>query len=122
MSLIALTRPGGASRTMAFGGLTDEGKGGALLSADLKLKRETEQSEATVRQQVTVYFEQMRKPVYAYVLVVCGSAQRDEEITQDTFLRLHAHLHAGRTLDNVLGWVFRAAHNLAVNEAQSRKW
>ena len=105
---------------MAFGGLTDQGKGSALLSADFK--RETEQSEATVRQQVTVYFEQMRKPVYAYVLVVCGSAERAEEITQDTFLRLHAHLHAGRTLDNVRGWVFRVAHNLAVNEAKSRKW
>ncbi len=38
-----------------------------------------------------------------------------EEIAQETFLRLFEHLREKKREDNLHGWAFRVAHNLAIN-------
>ena len=68
--------------------------------------------------EVVRHFEELRGPVYAYLYTLCRNPERSEEMTQDVFLRLHAYLRAGNRVDNPRGWVFRVAHNLAVNEAK----
>src|SRR5262249_33149549 len=37
-----------------------------------------------------------------------------EEIVQETYLALFRHLRLGRPRDNLRGWLFRVAHNLAL--------
>jgi DNA-directed RNA polymerase specialized sigma24 family protein len=64
---------------------------------------------------VTRLFEQLRLPVYRY-LVTCYCQPSDaEEITQDVFLRLYGALAEGQRIESPRAWVYRVAHNLAVN-------
>jgi RNA polymerase sigma-70 factor (ECF subfamily) len=61
-------------------------------------------------------FEQQRLPVCRY-LVSLGLRQAvASEIVQEAFLRLYRHLRSRGRCENLRGWVFRVAHNLAVNE------
>lgn len=73
-------------------------------------------------EEVELYFRELRGPVYSYVFGFCGSPERAEELTQEVFLRLHAYLRAGNAISNVRSWVFRVAHNLAVNEGKKRRY
>ena len=66
------------------------------------------------------YFEEFRRPVYVYVFSICRCSARAEEITQDAFLRLHVALCRGEAIASVRSWVFRVAHNLAINEGKKR--
>ena len=67
-----------------------------------------------LEEQVAKYFEQFRTSVYNYLVAVGANPADAEEVTQETFLRLYRFLHSGRTIRNVRSWVFRVAHNLAV--------
>lgn len=64
-------------------------------------------------------FEAWRAPLIRY-LVSCGT-NRDEalDIVQDSFLRLHQHLFSGGGRENLRAWVFRVAHNAALNRRMS---
>jgi RNA polymerase sigma-70 factor (ECF subfamily) len=42
-------------------------------------------------------------------------AEEAQETIQETFLRLHLHLSAGGSRENLRSWVFRVAHNHARN-------
>jgi RNA polymerase sigma factor (sigma-70 family) len=59
------------------------------------------------------YFEEFRHPVYVYVFSIC---------TQDAFLRLHVAMGRGEQIASVRSWVFRVAHNLAINEGKKRRF
>jgi RNA polymerase sigma-70 factor (ECF subfamily) len=65
---------------------------------------------------VTQLFEQMREPIYLYLVTVFGHAAEAEDITQEAFLKLYRHLHGGQSISNMRCWIFRVAHNLAINE------
>jgi len=76
----------------------------------------------TTDQRVTELFETMRDSVYRYVVLVFGNPSEAEEITQEAFLRLLRHLQSGRIVDHVRPWIFRVAHNLAVDLQKGRKY
>jgi RNA polymerase sigma-70 factor (ECF subfamily) len=84
----------------------------------LQLRQETLKLE----QKVTGYFEQWREPVYRYLVAAFGAAAQAEDITQEAFLQLYRSLHAGQSIGNVRAWVFRVAHNLAVNQIKSQQF
>ncbi len=65
-------------------------------------------------------FREWRKPLERFL--VCSGITSDgaPDIVQEVFLRLHQHVQAGGERDNLRAWVFRVAHNLAVN-GQKRK-
>jgi RNA polymerase sigma-70 factor (ECF subfamily) len=42
-----------------------------------------------------------------------------EEVTQEVFLSLFQHLRLGRPRNNLRGWIFRVAHNLALKQRYS---
>jgi RNA polymerase sigma-70 factor, ECF subfamily len=59
-------------------------------------------------------FEQFRDPMLRY-LAALGLAHADgEEVVQEVFLLLCNHLRRGRPHQNLRGWLFRVAHNLAL--------
>jgi RNA polymerase sigma-70 factor (ECF subfamily) len=70
----------------------------------------------TLEQKVTRIFQALRLPVYYYLMAFLGDAATADDLTQEVFLRLYAHLHRGRAVENVRLWVFRVAHNLAFDE------
>ncbi|MGH9847956.1 MAG: RNA polymerase sigma factor, partial [Blastocatellia bacterium] len=76
----------------------------------------------TLEQEVTGLFEQWRAPIYEYLVIVFGHPAEAEEIAQDAFLQLYHALGAGQTIHNPKGWLFRVAHNLALNRRKHDKF
>ena len=65
---------------------------------------------------VTQLFEELGRPVLRYIrgFVRDGTVARD--LTQEVFVRLCAELRAGRSVTDARAWLFRVAHNLAIDE------
>jgi RNA polymerase sigma-70 factor, ECF subfamily len=76
------------------------------------------QENETLEERVTRIFLALRLPVYHYLMAFLGDAAVADDLAQEVFLRLYAHLHRGRPVENVRVWVFRVAHNLAFDERQ----
>jgi RNA polymerase sigma-70 factor (ECF subfamily) len=85
----------------------------ATVSNDAPLTRE---------EQVIQLFESLRDSVYRYILTLLREPAAAEEITQEVFLRLVRQYRAGRSVKNPRAWIFRVAHNMAVDEARTRKF
>ncbi len=69
----------------------------------------------TLNEKVIGYFEQLRTPVFGYLLRRTHDAGRAEDLTQETSLRLCRHLREERPLDNPKAWLLTVAANLAVD-------
>jgi len=80
------------------------------------------QETLKLEQKVTVYFEQWREAVYRYLVATFGPSALAEDITQEAFLQLYRCLRAGQSLSNARAWVFRVAHNLALNQIKSQQF
>jgi RNA polymerase sigma-70 factor (ECF subfamily) len=80
------------------------------------------QDTLKLEQKITQLFETLRDPLHRYVSTITGDPAEAEEITQDAFLRLYSWLHRGRSIVNIRSWVFRVAHNLAMERRQSSKF
>jgi len=72
----------------------------------------------TLGERVHDLFEQLRVPVFRYLLRKTRDSGRAEDITQETFLRLFRHLRDDRQLDNPKAWIFTVANNLAVDASR----
>ncbi|MCI0624254.1 MAG: RNA polymerase sigma factor [Acidobacteria bacterium] len=73
-----------------------------------------------LEQKVAELFELLRDPLYRYLLQAVGSAAEAEDLTQEVFLRLYSHLRKGEAVDNCRAWIFRVAHNLAIDLQRKR--
>lgn len=73
----------------------------------------------TLSERVLALFEQLRAPVYRYLLSKTRDAGEAEELTQETFLRLCRHLQEERQLDNPKAWLFTVASNLAIDKRRN---
>lgn len=67
----------------------------------------------------TVYTER-RDEIYRFLLRLRVPAPEAQELTQECFLRLFQAIESGKTIDNARAWLFRVAHNLAVDERRRR--
>ena len=65
---------------------------------------------------VAALFDQFRSPLLRYVSSFGLGIPDGEEVLQEVFLALFQHLNRGRSRDNVRGWLFRVAHNLALRK------
>ena len=82
-----------------------------LGSKEIQRERQATELEAKVSE----FFLAFKLPVYRYLLGVVGNRDDAEEMTQDVFLSLYGTLQKGTRIDNVRAWIFRVAHNLAMN-------
>jgi len=73
------------------------------------------QGTVKLEQRITRLFVLLREPVYHYLLLVLRCPAEADDITQETFLQLYDQLHSGERIENVRFWIFRVAHNLAIN-------
>ena len=77
---------------------------------------------SNLEQHLTQLFEVLRQPVYQYLMAVFGNAEEAEDLTQDAFLQLYKTLKGGQTIRNVRFWIFRVAHNLAINRQKHNQF
>jgi RNA polymerase sigma-70 factor (ECF subfamily) len=75
-----------------------------------------------LEEQIQQIFEALRIPVYQYLLSVFGEPAEAEDLTQDSFLQLYKALLKGQEIENVRFWVFRTAHNLAINKRKHQQF
>jgi RNA polymerase sigma-70 factor (ECF subfamily) len=76
-------------------------------------------SEPALR--VAELFQKCREPLYRYLLSVVGGGAEAEDIAQESFLRLYAHLRTGESLENPRAWLFRVAYNLAIDSRRRKR-
>ena len=108
---------------MSFYGIRTEIRSNGELEACLDSRPSClEQGTLELNQKVTQLFEELRDSVYRYLIVVVGSPAEAEEISQEAFLEFFRYLQNGQTIHNVRAWIFRVAHNLAINQLKSRKY
>ncbi|SRR5581483_1556994 len=77
-------------------------------------------NSSVLKQKVTTAFELLHDPVYRYLFRVLEDPHEAEDLAQEVFLRLYAYLQKGHTVTSTRAWVFRVAHNLAIDH-QTRK-
>ena len=65
-------------------------------------------------------FDRNAPALFRYLRRLTGSRQQAEDLTQETFLKLHVQLTDGTTPDNVRAWLFRVATNLARDRQKSQ--
>src|SRR5437867_13128442 len=92
-------------------------------SKELPLDREllfTLRNASTLKQKVTKVFELLRDPVYRYLFRILENPEEAEDLTQEVFLRFYTCLHKGQAVGNIRAWVFRVAHNLAIDQQRKK--
>jgi RNA polymerase sigma-70 factor (ECF subfamily) len=81
----------------------------------------SEPMPSRIGEEVVELFEQFRTPLLRYLLTLGLNFQDAEEVNQEIFLALFQHLKKGKRGDNLRGWIFRVAHNLALKQFRSTK-
>jgi RNA polymerase sigma-70 factor (ECF subfamily) len=66
----------------------------------------------TLEQVLARLFDELRVPLFRYLVAMLGSAAEAEDITQECFLRLFLELRSGKNLTSPKAWLFRVGHNL----------
>ena len=91
----------------------------ALHESVLASAREKSDAHMTLSEKVLALFEQLRSPVFRYLLRKTRNAGDAEDLTQEAFLRLCRHLQEERPLDNPKAWLFTVANNLAIDRIRN---
>jgi RNA polymerase sigma-70 factor, ECF subfamily len=65
-------------------------------------------------EEVVALFDRFRDRMLRYLLTFGLSVPDSEEVIQEVFLSLFRHLERSKPRDNLTGWLFRVAHNLAL--------
>ena len=71
--------------------------------------------------EVVSLFEELRDRLLRYLLALGLSAHDGEEIIQEVFLLLFQHLRREKSRQNLRGWIFRVARNLALKQRNANQ-
>jgi RNA polymerase sigma-70 factor (ECF subfamily) len=81
----------------------------------------TVDKKSECEEEVIHLFVLFRNPLLRYVISLGMSRHDGEEIIQEVFLALFCHLQMERSRQNLRGWLFRVAHNLALKQRTANK-
>lgn len=73
------------------------------------------------REEVATVYRELRSPLGAFLRRQNVALEDVEDVVQEAFVRLLAQGHEDLQLENVRYWLFRVAHNLAIDR-QRAKW
>ncbi len=76
---------------------------------------------AAQESEVVELFDELRDRLMRYLLALGLSAHDGEEIIQESFLLLFQHLQRGKSRENLRGWIFRVARNLALKQRAANR-
>lgn len=71
--------------------------------------------------EVLFLFDACGPSLYRYVRSLGLDAEAAQDIVQEVFLALFHHVRMDRPRDNLKGWLFRVAHNLALKQRHKAK-
>src|SRR5215471_12548652 len=101
----------------AYGVSRMKARGAKQAGLDLCLPRPLfgQEGQRTLRleDRVVQFFDELRTPMFRYLLCLSVNPEEADEIIQETFLKLFQHLHSGGRQDSLRSWIFRVAHNSA---------
>lgn len=89
----------------------------AATGINLRAARRDGGTEA-LEEAVAQLFVEWRLPVYRYLLGVIAQSSLAEDLTQEVFVRLFLDLKKGHEIENIRAWLFRVAHNLAMDQTR----
>jgi len=96
--------------------MSADGENRSEISFPLDLRLAARQQDpARLKTRVLQVFDESRDQLYRYLLCLNLRPEEADDTIQETFLRLYQHLRAGKSESNLRGWLFRVAHNLAMN-------
>jgi len=67
------------------------------------------------RTQFEALYNERRLEIYRYLLSLQLAAAEAQELTQEAFLKLFQEMETGTSIENPRAWLFRVAHNLAID-------
>jgi RNA polymerase sigma-70 factor (ECF subfamily) len=82
--------------------------------------REATASASEPALEVLRLFDRYQRPLVRYVAAFGLSRPDAEDVVQEVFLALFRHVCRGRSRENLPGWLFRVAHNLALKQRRRR--
>jgi RNA polymerase sigma-70 factor (ECF subfamily) len=71
--------------------------------------------------QLVRLFNELRVPVFRYLRRIGLSSEDSEDVVQEAFLRLFRRLRERGQEENLRGWVYRVAHNLAIDRCKRQR-
>jgi len=96
--------------------------GQALSGLQLSQSKASAPNPASPQEQlVSAAYEQLRDPLYRHALLLTRSREEAEEIVQEGFLKLHTQMVEGKRIDNIRAWLFRVAHNSAIDRGRTTR-
>jgi RNA polymerase sigma-70 factor (ECF subfamily) len=98
-----------------------ENENSALLRPHLSLFATEERKGAAHRARVVELFRELQLPLYGYLVCIGLTPPESEDVIQESFLLLHQQLDQGTKIADFRSWLFRVAHNLAVNLQRSSR-
>lgn len=79
-------------------------------------------AKMTLEQRIEQLFEQFREPIFRYLVVTFGNKTEAEDITQEAFIKLYHNFKEGKQIDNLKSWLYRIAHNLAIDQIRHQQF
>jgi RNA polymerase sigma-70 factor (ECF subfamily) len=94
---------------------------GLLLLPSAITKIDGGDPHSPIEQEVVALFDDLRACLLRYLISFSISVLDSEDLLQETFLALFNHLRQGKSRENLRGWLFRVAHNLALKHQRSQR-
>lgn len=67
------------------------------------------------QRQTVEFYDALNQVLYRYLRGLGLGAETTEDVTQETFLRVAAHLRDGGNAENLRAWIFQVAYNLSMD-------
>jgi RNA polymerase sigma-70 factor (ECF subfamily) len=83
-----------------------------------------EKRDLPLEEKVAQLFEAKSDAIFSFLVGVFGNADvaEIEDVTQETFLKCYRALQRGDQIKNVHAWLFRVAHNAAIDRLREQKF
>ncbi len=69
--------------------------------------------------QILKLYDEHRRELLRYAVWMGVGATDAEDVVQESFVRLHGHMAAGKDCSNLRAWLFRVVHNLVISSSRS---
>jgi RNA polymerase sigma-70 factor (ECF subfamily) len=95
---------------------------GVMRSNVLGLFTSEGQGDSGIRAHIVAVYDELRPLLYSNLVFLGFDPNEADDVIQEAFLGLVRQLGAGRKINDVRGWIFRASYSLSLNvQRQQRK-
>ena len=72
-------------------------------------------------QALALLIDRYMRAIYSFSYRLTGNADDAQDVTQESFVKMWKHLHAYRPEQSFRAWIFRIAHNTAIDLLRKKK-